>query len=365
MTTLEDQVRAALRDMSGEVLPAPLLERLDQSSQHAVRRHRLALATVAAAVVTAVAAGSVLVQRIDPPSIVEPVQRPPKVFRLSDVTTTSPGRAVMAVTLASMKSPDSDEHGDPLYLLPPSGDGAVHLPNSERVPYSWSRELSSDGTRIIRQNNSYTEPFMELVTLKTGRVDPLGGVMGYCPQLSPDNATVAAHGRPDLRLIDVGSGRAQALYRVPLTPEFPCGGLGWSPKGDRLVVRTGNAGSVVIDRQGTVHLDLPRYYAVNNSMSWSPDGGMLLMYDSLNGDYEVVPADGGPTTVMRRPIDALRPVGWTGSRVVWLAGQPGDHRLLTTDQHGENAGTWMRFDIGDRPISAISWSRDLSGTPAD
>lgn len=366
MTTLEDQVRAALHDMSDEVRPAPLLERLERNSHKAVRRHRLALVSVAAAVVAAVATASVIFPRLDRPSIVEPVDRPPEVFRLSDVTTTRPGRAVMAVTLArpNLATP-VDEHEDPLYLLPATGAAAVHLPGSDRVPYSWSKAVSADGTRLIRQNVSYADPLMEVVTLETGQVDSVGGWKGYCPQLSPDNATVAAYGQPDLRLFDVGSGTARTLYRVPLTPEFPCGGLGWSPDGRRLVVRTGSSGSVVIDRQGTVHLDLPRSYAVNNSMSWSPDGRRLLVYDRLDGDIEVVPIDGGQTVVMRRPADAQRPVGWAGARVVWLAGEPGDYRLVTTDQHGENVRVWMRFDIGDRPMWAISWSRDLSGTARD
>jgi len=368
MTTLEDQVRAALYDMSDEVRPAPLLERLEQNSHKAVRRHRLAIVSVAAAVVAAVTAGSMLVQRIDGPSIVEPVQRPPKVFRLSDVTTTAPGRAVMAVTL-TRPHPDvpGGEHEDPLYLLPSNGAIAVYFPASDAVPYSYFEGLSTDGTRLIRQEDNFSDPRLELLDLVTGRSHDFGGRQAFCPQLSPDNATVAAYGPGGIGflLFDVGSGTARTLHRVRVTPDFPCGGLGWSPDGRRLVVRTDNAGSAVIDRQGTVLVDLPRSYAINNSMSWSPDGRLLLMYNRLDGDYEVVPIDGGQTVMMRRPIDAQRPLGWTGARVVWLAGEPGDYRLVTTDQHGENVRVWMRFDIGDRPISAISWSRDLSGTARD
>jgi hypothetical protein len=50
---------------------------------------------------------------------------------------------------------------------------------------------------------------------------------------------------------------------------------------------------------------------------------------------------------------------------VWLVGQPGGYRLVTTDQRGGEVRTWMQFDIGDRPIAHISWSQALSGTAAD
>jgi len=357
----ETRLRSALHDLADEVAPAPLLERLQRNHRSAVRRRRLALAAVAAAVIAALVTGTLALQRLDQPSIIEPIVRPPKVFRLSPATSVAPGRSVMAVTLArpNLAVPDGEVE-DPLYLLPAAGGAAIRVPGSDRVPYSWSRELSADGTRLIRSNTSYDDARLEVVELQTGRSDDLGGRNGYCPQLSADNATVAAYSQSDVHIIDVRSGASRSLYPVTVPQDFPCGGLGWSPDGRHLVVRI-ESGSVVIDRRGKVRLDLPQSYAVNSSMSWSPDGSRLLMYDRRAGGYDVLSTDDGATVVMHRPAGAQRPLGWAGSRVVWLAGQPGDYRLLTTDERGQEARTWMRFDIGDRPIAAITWSQDISG----
>jgi len=365
MTTLEDRVRHALHDMADDVQPAHLLSRLDRHEGRIRRTHtRRRLAAVVAAVVAAVGIGSVLLLPIDQPNIIEPVKNPPKVFRLSDTTSVAPGRALLAVTLARPNPAVADgEHEDPLYVLPLTRGAAVHLPGSDRVPYSWSSELSADGTRLIRSNESYVDPHLEVVELATGRSDDLGDRKAYCPQLSSDNGTVVAYGPSGVQVFDVGTGSSRSLYRVKVTQDFPCGGLGWSPDGRRLVVRT-DSGSVVIDRLGTVQLRLPDSYAVNSSMSWAPDGRRLLLYDRLHGEYEVVRPDAGSTLAMRWPTDALRPLGWAGHRVVWLAGAPGDYRLVTTDQRGRDVKTWMRFDIGDKPIEAVSWSQDLSGTAA-
>ncbi len=100
MTALEDRLRTTLHDMADEAQPAPLLPRLEREAQQPGRQYRLALAAVAAAVVAVVATTSVFVLRLDEPSTFEPVDHPPKVFRLSDRSSDSPGRADLAVTLA-------------------------------------------------------------------------------------------------------------------------------------------------------------------------------------------------------------------------------------------------------------------------
>jgi hypothetical protein len=366
MTSVEDQVRAALHDMADEARSAPLLQRLESRPQVQPSHLRMVVVAAAAVVVAIVAATSYVLLRPEP-SIIEPVKRPPKVFRLSDTSSSSPGRALMAVTLARTKAEvPGGEREDPIYLLPASGGPAVHIPVSAGVSHSWSKELSTDGSRLIRRIDRDGEPRLEVVELETGRIDVIDGQNGECPQLSPDNRTVALYGQPDARIIDVRSGASETLYPVNTDSreEFPCGGLGWSPNGSQIVIRA-DEGSVVVDRQGRVLLELPRSYAVNSSMSWSPDGRLLLTRDRLAGGYQVVPIDGGATVVMRWPTDALRPLGWAGQRVVWLAGQPGDYRLVTTDQRGDDVRTWMRFEIGDRPIDTISWSRDLSGRASD
>lgn len=380
MTAVEDQVRRAFEDMAEDVAPVHFLSRLDRAEHRTPRMLiRRRTAVVAAAVVTTVATGSVLLLRLDQPSIVEPVQRPPKVFRISGDTSLAPGRALMAVTLARPNlEVAGGEHEDALYVLPETRGAAVYLPGSnDQVPYAWTKELSADGAHLIRENDNndvsaanLSDPLLELVDLKTGRSDGLAWMKGHCPQLSPDNATVAAYGESAVRLFDVGSLTSRRLYRVslvtdPLDPTSSrCVGLGWSPDGRQLIVRA-DTGSVIIDRRGTVQRALGQRYAVNSSMSWSPDGRLLLVYDPVAGDYEIVATDVGTTVVLHTPKAAQRPLGWAGERVVWLAGEPGEHRLVTTDQRGKDVRTWMAFDIGDRAIATVSWSRDLSGTAAE
>jgi hypothetical protein len=49
---------------------------------------------------------------------------------------------------------------------------------------------------------------------------------------------------------------------------------------------------------------------------------------------------------------------------VWLAGTPGDQRLVTTDVDGGDERLWIRFDVGARAIETVSWSTALAGTEA-
>jgi len=357
VTDLETQLRSALNDLAEEVRPAPLLARLDQEHDRSVRRHRLTVAAVAAAVVTVLTAGSLVVLRIDRPSIVEPVQRPPKIFRLSDQTSASPGRVDLAVSLASVREAEDK----PAYLHPATGTAAVRLPGSDVVSWSWTQHLSADGTRYVRQENSYSDPLLEIVDLRTGRSDDLGGAKGYCPELSPDNGRVAYYSNGAVRVLDVQSRSSRPLRRVTVGVEFPCGGwLAWSPDGDLLAIGL-QTGTVLVDRGGQVVLRLPGMTVTNGSMSWSPDGRLILLYERATGSYVVMPADGGPPRALDRPQAAIEPMGWVGQRIGWLSGPPGEQSVVTTDQEGTQPRTWMRFDVGDRPVESVQWSRDLAG----
>lgn len=377
MTTLEDQLRHALHDLADDVQPVHFLSRLDrvEARSHG-KPSRRRMAVVAAAVVAAVATASVILLRLDRPSIIEPVQRPPKVFRLSGETTDTPGRALMALILARPKLAVRDgENEDPQYVLPAAGGDAVYLPGSDRVPYSSTGGLSVDGSRLIREavSNASAVPRLEIVNLLTGATNELGGELGSCPQLSPDNGTVAVYSdaSDQLQLVDVRSAAVRpgprdpsAVPRSAAWVSGECTGLGWSPDGQSLAVPTGD-GSFVADRRGRILHRLPDRRAVNSLMSWSPDGHRILLYLESKGRFVVRDLASGEEPVLEPPEDALRPIGWTGTRVVWLAGKPGDYQLLSTDQRGDDVRTWMRFDIGDRPITGISWSRDLSGTARD
>ena len=95
MSTFEDRLGVALRDLSDDVVPVHLLGRLQPDRPEPRQSRRM----------TVVAAGSRgragdrrgrtgLVARLDGPQVVDPVQHPPKVFRLSGLSSDAPGRAV-------------------------------------------------------------------------------------------------------------------------------------------------------------------------------------------------------------------------------------------------------------------------------
>jgi hypothetical protein len=363
MTAIEEQVRAALRDMAGEALPAPLLERLDQSSNMVEpRRTRWIAAAAAAVVATLVATGGVLISRWDRDPQILPTERPPRTLRLSETPSDSPGRARLVVTLA--RPSPVDVHEDPLYVLSATQDEAIRLSASERLGYRYSEKLSADGTRLIGMADEYDDAKLEIVNLVTGEVDELGDRVGFCPALSPDNRTVAAYSKTDLHIFDVDALVPRSLYRVSVPPDVNfCRGLGWSPDGVRIAAPTARD-TIVLDRNGNVHHRFANRHPVNGASSWSPDSEQILLYDARGGSYTIARADGGEETVLGRPSDAQRPLGWTGSQVVWLEGQPGSYRLIAADPDGTRAHTWMEFDIGDRPVVTVSWSRTLAGTPS-
>lgn len=352
MTDIETQLRSALQELAGEARPAPLLERLDQQHDRSVRRYRLTIAAVAAAAVTAVVAGSLVVLRMDQPRIIEPVVRPPKVFGLAEVISSRPGRSDVLVSLSNVEGAAS------AYLLPAGSDDAVKLPASYRRTNTQS--MSADGTRLIRHHDRLLYPFIEILDLRTGRRDDLGGVKGFCPELSPDNRTVALFGDGGVQLIDVRTRTMQTLGTPARGPE-PCGGgLGWSPDGKLLMIR-GVKDTRVVDRAGEVVLRVPSAFPANGSMSWSPDGRSVLLYDRNSSRFVAVDVASGGTTHLPPPSVGDRPVGWAGSRVVWLAGGYGEQSLVMTDLDGANAETWMRFDVGDRAVESVRWSTRLRG----
>jgi hypothetical protein len=88
----------------------------------------------------------------------------------------------------------------------------------------------------------------------------------------------------------------------------------------------------------------------------------ILVYDGAAARFSVREADGTGTTVLRAPRGAMRPLGWSGSRVVWLTGAPGSQRLVTCEVRADRCGTWMRFDVGSAGVEGVTWSTALAGT---
>ena len=362
----EERLQVALQDLADEVRPARLLDRTLEPRLRQVRRTLLVAAAAVVALVVGIASAVGL--RTDGPHLVEPVQRPPKVFRLSGLTSDSPGRATMAVVLADTKeTPD----GGPAYLVPAAGGPVVALPPSAQTYGGWQR-LSSDGRVVIRQNGGAVGPAFMLVDLASGRAQVLDDDVVHLA-LSPDGSTAAEYTDRAVILVDLGSGARRVLRRLahPLVaPLFGTGAsgtqavigsMGWSPDGSLLAVRDG-PDTLVLDQQGELRTRLRAAGMVNGSQSWSPDGRAMLVYDGQGPTFSVRHLDGSAPTVLRAPAAAVRPLGWAGSRIVWLTGAPGSQRLVLADEESQHAETWVRFDVGAVPVEGVTWSTDLTGT---
>jgi hypothetical protein len=132
------------------------------------------------------------------------------------------------------------------------------------------------------------------------------------------------------------------------------------PRPIRQLAAWDGAATTVIDVHTGAGTSLGAVSLANDSMSWSPDNRMILGYDQKALAYVIVPVGDGAPSVLPPPPDGLRPLGWAGSRVVWLAGGPGQQNLVTTDQRGGSPREWMRLAIDD-PVESVTWSRELSG----
>jgi hypothetical protein len=361
----EERLQVALQDLADEVHPARLLDGRLEPRPRPVRRTMLVAAAAVAALVVGIASAVWL--RADGPHLVGPVQRPPKVFRLSGLASDSPGPAMMAVILTDRWSGDQ-----PTYVLPARGGPVMTLPPSPQIYGALSQRLSLDGRLLVRQNYGSVGRPNVVIDLATGRVRPIDDP-AYFLALSPDGSTAAEYARDAVVLADLRSGTHRTLRRlaVPVTPTpvgsgFPgalgvVGSLGWSPDGSLLAIKDG-PDTLVVDPGGRLVARFPRTSMVNGSQSWTPDGRSLLVYDGQGPTFSVRHVDGAAPTVLGAPPGAVRPFGWAGSRVVWLTGAAGDQRLVVADEAAEHPETWMRLDVGTASVVSVTWSSALTGT---
>jgi len=352
---VEDQVRTALHEIADDARPAPLMQRLEAgrgATRPRLLRHRSVVGAVAAVVVALLVAA--LMSRAEHARRIDPAERLPKVITLSESGTLSPGRVLLAISLAA----DSENDNTPSYLLTSNETEAVLLPQTGEVQGHWTQHLSADGASFVRQGWQ-TQADVEIVDLRAGSVDHAGGARGHCPTLSPDGSLLVAadYATGDVVLIDRVSGTVNQIAAEG--PECGYHSFAWAPDSERMVVR-GRYGSGLRDLHGRVLRELPGRLA-NGSMSWSPDGRDLLMYRSATGGFAVVSVADGTATALPAPAGDARPLGWTGDRVVWLVGGVGDQRLVTTDREGRDRQLWTRLALGTRQVDNITWSRALTG----
>lgn len=368
MSLIEEQLRDAMAHRADQVRPVLMLERLDSARASGARRagSRRPAVLVAAAVVALALVGAVLVMaRWDRPAVVAPVDRPPQQLHFSGAETTTPGRADLAVVLHTR---DGEGSRAWLWSAHSGSDQAVVLAETPGLPWgaAWTQQLSVDGTRLVRQH--WYDNGMELIDLRTGSVDNLGGRQGYCPALAADDMTVAfvqPRGR-DAVLLNTRTGRTRVIGSTAhdvVTDEADCTDdtFAWSPDARQVAILTGHD-TTVVDIHGRVLRRILGAHVTNSSMSWSPDGRQVLLYQRLPGRYVAMTLSNQTVQVLTPPPAAVRPLGWSGSLVVWLAGHPGNQRLVVADQDGSQSRVWCRLDLGDRAVRTVQWSDRLAGT---
>jgi hypothetical protein len=366
MSLIEDQLRDAMARRADEVRPVLMLERLDAARTSAARRRlsRPAVLMTAALVTLVLVAAVLVVAHWDRPTVV-PVDRPPQQLHLSGGETTTPGRVDLAVVLHTRNGEGSRAW---LWSARWGSDRGVVLAETPGLPWgaAWTQQLSVDGTRLVRQH--WYDNGMELIDLRTGMVDDLGGRQGYCPALAPDNASVAfvrTSGR-DAVLLDTRTGRESVIGSTAhdvVTDEADCTDdtFAWSPDGTRVALLAGHD-TTVVDTRGRVLQLVRGAHVTNSSMSWSPDGRRVLLYQRLPGRYVAMTLADRSFQVLHPPAGATRPLGWAGSRVVWLAGQAGSQQLIVADVDGSHGRVWCRLELGDRAVRTVQWSNRLAGT---
>ncbi|MGH8938405.1 MAG: TolB family protein, partial [Actinomycetes bacterium] len=119
----------------------------------------------------------------------------------------------------------------------------------------------------------------------------------------PTPSSPSRSGDTELELVDVRSATFRPGPSDPSADTFGdpgvyCAGLGWSPDSRALIVPRSEA-SFVADLRGRILQRLPDRHAVNNSMSWSPDGRLILLYDPQAVRFVVRDLGDGSETVLR------------------------------------------------------------------
>jgi hypothetical protein len=358
MTGTEERVRAALRDIAAESHAVPLLGPL--SRRRALQRRRRQIIIPSAVVATAAAiVGGMLVAGYHFTNAPVPAE-PFKDLHLSGTSSTHPGLARMVVTL----SRGGAEGITPYVVVSATGRAVQFVPTTLGPGTVDEHRLSADGRFVLQIRGLARGPgggggTVVLTNLATGQGRRFSDSQLSWAELSPDGKTLALRDETKVTLVDVATGLLRPLPRLTIRPALGAE-LGWSPDG-RLLAVEDIGETLIVDLRGHIRTRLRGMSLLDGSQSWSSNGQSVLVYDGTHPGVRVTPADGGPGQDVPPPTDAVRALGWTGDRIVWLAGYPGAQRLVTTDARGASASLWMKFDVGAQGVATVSLTRGLSG----
>ena len=218
---------------------------------------------------------------------------------------TSPGRAMMAVTLTNSSTATRAEARVPgagrrrPVVAPPAQRAGLRTRVSQR--------LAADGRVLVRQNQGLVGSAYVLVDLASGRVQLLDddrrsssrSRRTAAPRRSTPGRRRAGRSRHRCAPCPAPAGDPGDPERYRLLPRRLRGdrrSIGWSPDGSLLAVQDG-ADTLVVDRRGELRARLRGAGLVNGSQSWSPDSQSLLVYDGQRAAFSVRDGSTGP----RRP----------------------------------------------------------------
>ena len=337
MSTFEDRLGVALRDLSDDVVPVHLLGRLRPDPPEPRRSGRLPVVVAAAAAAAVIGVASLLAWgRLDGPRVVEPVQHPPKVFRLSGLASDAPGRAVMAVTLTD---------GQSRRIKPRRTWSAGRMARSGALPAGSRRSPRKRSDSLTGVATSSEEP---------GRCRP-AHVLVACGR--PGRADRGRRRRCTSRCrrtAALSRGTPRVTVRLRSSPPGPAGCSGGCPSLPDEVIGTDQPGSsggdrcgrMVAGRQPVGGSGRGRHPGrrpagrdagatggarlVNGSQSWSPDGRGCWSTSGGAGGFLGRETDGTGATALRAPPrgTAADGLGRVARRVARrLAGRPEPPRL--------------------------------------
>jgi hypothetical protein len=150
--------------------------------------------------------------------------------------------------------------------------------------------------------------------------------------LRTGEAIAVENGRGTTRLVTVDLANGRVLRRLPSPPEVMWAHPRWSPDGSRIAAErlsTGNRDIVILDRDGSVCMEITGDRASDAYPAWSPDGRFVIFASDRTGIWNLFattmddPAVDGSTGatdatldssgLMMDALDVIQPAGGAGA----------------------------------------------------